>query len=75
MVFNGGFPPFSFTVYSNWIVEMRKSFREFEEIEILRQRWRGDCEGSKEENIGVTLLAAQVAKPGTTKSDVVLLCT
>jgi hypothetical protein len=51
---------FSFTVWSNFtqetcrrlreFVEIRKSLREFEEIEISRQNHRGDCVKSKEEN-------------------------
>jgi hypothetical protein len=30
--FLSGFLPFSFTVYSNWTVEIHKRLREFEEI-------------------------------------------
>jgi hypothetical protein len=54
MVFLSGFPPFSFTVCSNRTVEIRKRFREFEEIikrlrefeeiEISRKSCRVDCE-------------------------------
>jgi hypothetical protein len=50
----GGFPPFSFTVYSNLTVEIRKRLREFEvickrlrefeKIEIPRQAVEVDCE-------------------------------
>ncbi len=39
MVFLSGFPPFSFTVYSNC-----KRLPEFEEIEISMQSFRGDYE-------------------------------
>ncbi len=49
-----GFPPFSFTVYSNFTVDIHKRLhefeeickrlREFEEIEISSQSCRGDCE-------------------------------
>jgi hypothetical protein len=35
-----GFPPFSFTVYSNRNVEICKRLREFEKIEISRQSCR-----------------------------------
>jgi hypothetical protein len=38
------FPPFSFTMYSKFTVEICKRLREFEEIEISRQNCRGDCE-------------------------------
>ncbi len=45
MVFLSGFPPFSFTVYSNC-----KRLREFEEIEISMQSCRLVTVNSKEEN-------------------------
>jgi hypothetical protein len=43
--FLSGFPPFSFTVYSNCMNSSNsKRLREFEEIEISRQSFRGDRE-------------------------------
>ncbi len=45
--FLSGFPPISFTMYSNFTVEIRKRLNEFEEIEIARQSRRGG-KGGKE---------------------------
>jgi hypothetical protein len=39
--FLSGFPPFSFKVYSNRTVEICKRLREFEVIEISRQKLYG----------------------------------
>ncbi len=41
--FLSGSPPFSFTVFSKWTVEIRKRLREFGEIKISRQSCRDDC--------------------------------
>ncbi len=61
MGFYQEFPPFSFTMYSNFTVEkckrlhefeeIRKMLREFEEIEVSRQSCRGYCDSNSKEEL------------------------